>query len=106
MEMKKNAAVRTIVFAVFVIVLHVIVVFASVKGYEIYQSTAETRRLRDNIKAGNVENEDELAGIIYSYDVEYGMKNGDNKKYSGSEVYYWNGKKLTSASDFMKGYDD
>ena len=34
------------------------------------------------------------------------MKNGDNKKYSGSEVYYWNGKKLTSASDFMKGYDD
>lgn len=103
---KKDTYSKIIIFAVFVIVLHVIVVFSSVKGYEIYQSTAETRRLRDSIKAGNVENEDELAGIIYSYDVEYGMKNGDNKKYAGSEVYYWNGKKLTSASDFMKGYDD
>lgn len=100
----KGKKFKVIWFIIAISMLHIVVILASIKGYNIYESQAEERRIRDHMKSGVID-ENAFAGTIFEYDLEYNLKNGETRNFSGKEIYYWNGKKLVPVSEFMKGYN-
>lgn len=49
---------------------------------------------------------DELGGMMFEMESVYKFKDGEKREIKGNEVYYWNGRRFISASEFLKGYDD
>ncbi len=98
----KSKKSKLVLLIAAVLVLHAAVVAGSIKAYNIYESREEERLVKDYMKSGVID-EDKFAGTVFEYDLEYTLKNGETKDFSGKEVYYWDGCKLVSVSDFMKG---
>lgn len=92
------------IFVVLIIVLHLAVALLSIHFYNVYQANGDNRRIKECIASGIID-EDELAGISFNYELEYTLQDESKKQFSGNEIYYWDGHKLVSVSEFMKGYE-
>lgn len=99
-----NIKFKYIIFVILIIVLHLAVALLSIHFYKDYQANSDNRRIKECIASGVI-NEDELAGISFNYELEYTLQDESKKQFSGNEIYYWNGRKLVSVSEFMKGYE-
>lgn len=101
--MQKTNCKRAI-FIVLIIVLHILVALVSICIYNLYQQNSDNRRIRDCISSGEIDG-DKLAGVNFNYELEYTLQDGSKRTFSGDEVYYWNGHRLVSVSEFMKGHE-
>lgn len=95
---------KYIIFAILIIILHLAVALLSIYFYNVYQANSDNRRIKDCIASGIID-EDKLASISFNYELEYTSQDELKKQFSGNEIYYWNGRKLVSVSEFMKGYE-
>lgn len=110
MTEKTKSGLKTGIIITGAVLFHIIVILVTIFICKNYDSKTEERRIENALTDGwlaedNI-SEDKLAGMIFEYETTYKFKDGDQKKYDGKEVYYWDGKQFVLVSDYMKGYDD
>lgn len=86
-----------------VIILNAVVIIVTSSLFKSFKS--EERRAERFLSDKGIST-DELGGMMFEMESEYNFKDGETREIKGREVYYWNGKRFISASEFLKGYDD
>lgn len=103
--MANKSRIKFLTYILLVVIMNIVTIVISISCYKNYSSQNEAKRLNDKIASKEIENVEDICGMVFNYEFQLGLKDGKTKEYSGSENYYWDGKKFFSASEFMKGYE-
>ena len=103
--MTNKSKIKIIFYILLIISVNIIAAIITISCYKNYSLQNEARRLADRIEAGEVENSENICGMVFDYKIKLGMESGDTKDTSGTETYYWDGKNFSPISEFMKGYE-